>query len=171
VKIRLALPEDAAGLASVHVRVWRTAYRGIIDDTYLQGLSAVDREAAWNKRLADQSMTTILAEEGERPIGFVAGGKSRDSDDPPSTAEIYSIYIENTYSRRGIGSALFQKAVERLKRSGFKDVILWVLSEDASARAFYEKQEMQSKDGKTRQIAIGRQALTEIHYRLSIKEE
>ena len=170
-RIRLAEQTDAAGIASVHVRVWQTANRGIISDTYLQELSVTDRKTGWIKRLDDKSIITLLAEENGKTVGFIAGGKSRDTDDPPSTAEIYSIYIDDTYSRSGIGSALVEQIVERMRRSGFKVVILWVLSANASARVFYEKLKMQSDVGKVRQIVIGGQAHTEVRYRLSIAKE
>jgi ribosomal protein S18 acetylase RimI-like enzyme len=165
-RIRLAEPRDAAPIASVHVRAWQTAYRGIIDDIYLQELSVADRETGWNKRLADNAILTLLAEEDGNTVGFITGGKSRDAGDPPSTAEIYSIYIDPLYSRKGIGSALLQQMVKRLRRLGFKEMMLWVLCQNASARAFYERQMMQSEDGKTRKITIGGQAHTEIRYRL-----
>ena len=169
--IRLAETKDAAGIASVHVKVWQTAYRGMISDTYLQELSVADRETGWNKRLADKSIITLLAEEDGNTVGFITGGKSRDTDNPPSIAEVYSIYINENYWRRGIGSALVGQMVERMRRLGFKEVILWELSANAAARVFYEKLKMQAEDGKVRQIAIGGQAQTEVRYRLSIAKE
>lgn len=170
-RIRLAEPGDAADIAAVHVRVWQTAYRGIIDDAYLQGLSVADRETGWNRRLADASILTLLAEEDGTTVGFVTGGKSRDADDPPSTAEIYSIYVDELRSRKGIGSALLQQMVKRLRRSGFKEVILWVLGENAPAMAFYARHDMHADEGRTRQITIGGQMHIEIRYALRLARE
>ena len=83
-RIRSVKPRDAAPIASVHVRAWQTAYRGIIDHMYLQELSVADQETGWNKRLADNAILTLLAEEDGNTVGFITGGKSRDAGDPPS---------------------------------------------------------------------------------------
>jgi hypothetical protein len=39
IQLRRATPEDAAALAAVEVSCWRAAYRGLIPDAYLDGLS------------------------------------------------------------------------------------------------------------------------------------
>ena len=43
--VRRATPEDAAGVAGVHVRSWQVAYRGLLPDDYLDGLRPEDRMA------------------------------------------------------------------------------------------------------------------------------
>ncbi|EPZ52573.1 hypothetical protein [Alicyclobacillus acidoterrestris] len=37
--IRKAVPDDAAGVAKVHVDSWRTTYREIVNDEFLASLS------------------------------------------------------------------------------------------------------------------------------------
>ncbi|MBV9785789.1 MAG: GNAT family N-acetyltransferase, partial [Acidisphaera sp.] len=39
IAIRRARPADAAAIAAVHVAAWRSAYPGILPDTYLARLS------------------------------------------------------------------------------------------------------------------------------------
>jgi hypothetical protein len=43
VLIRRAEPRDAAGIAHVHVASWRTTYRGIVPDSYLDALDEPER--------------------------------------------------------------------------------------------------------------------------------
>lgn len=48
-KIREASVEDAPAIARVTVDTWKTAYRGIIDDNYLDNLTYEDREKGWRE--------------------------------------------------------------------------------------------------------------------------
>jgi len=169
--MRLAQPRDAARIASLHVEVWQTAYKGIINDNYLKELAVADREVGWKQRLAEESIVTFLAEEGGCVVGFIAGGKSRDEDDQNTTAEIYAIYINRSFSRKGIGAALLRQALERLGQMGFTDIVLWVLQKNIAARSFYEKNRMQPQGGKTRKIMIGGEAHTEIMYSTKVRRD
>ena len=49
--IRAATATDAAAIAGIHVRSWQSAYRGMIDDDILDGLSVAGRTADWTERL------------------------------------------------------------------------------------------------------------------------
>ncbi len=46
---------DAVAIADIHVRSWRTAYRGVMPDAVLDGLSVADRTQQWRRRLAPGS--------------------------------------------------------------------------------------------------------------------
>ena len=46
VSIRAAVGDDAPAIADVHVRAWQAAYRGIIEDEYLDGLSVDEQRAS-----------------------------------------------------------------------------------------------------------------------------
>jgi len=48
VELRDARPDDAMGVAGVHVRSWQTAYRGLLSEEYLNGLRAEDRTAHYD---------------------------------------------------------------------------------------------------------------------------
>ena len=52
--VRAATPADAAAIAGVHVRSWQAAYRGIVPDEVLDGLSLPDREQRWRSILRAQ---------------------------------------------------------------------------------------------------------------------
>ena len=43
VEVRPARPDDAPGVASVHVRSWQVGYRGLLAQDYLDGLRPEDR--------------------------------------------------------------------------------------------------------------------------------
>lgn len=49
--IRLAQVQDAADLGSIHVRAWQKAYRGLLPQKYLDGLSISERQAMWAEEI------------------------------------------------------------------------------------------------------------------------
>ena len=138
--IRDATPEDAAAIAEVHVRSWRSAYRGMIPVEVLDALSVVQRERNWRERLllattADAIPFTLVAE----LAGAVRGFCNVSRLDADAEATIGALYLEPAHLRAGIGSALLATALARLRDAGRDDVVLWVLEENRAARAFYER--------------------------------
>lgn len=71
-RFRLAVPDDAVSVAALHADSWRRHYRGAYSDSFLDNDVAGDRLAVWTERLqaADPSSWTVLAERGERLVGF-----------------------------------------------------------------------------------------------------
>lgn len=160
-KIREAREEDADSIAKVHVDSWRTTYRGIIANTFLEALSYDDREHYWRGLLAQAERTSLLyvAEDGEI-VGFVCGGPARESN-PTYKGEIFAIYIIQEAQRQGIGRQLVAAIVQRLLEQGIDSLLIWVLA-DNSSRAFYEAlggQWVQEKP-----IEIGGVKLREVAY-------
>jgi GNAT superfamily N-acetyltransferase len=138
--IRRAEPREARLIAELHVRAWQAAYRGLLPDELLDGLSVTDREAMWRRKLAIGSRSHVwVAERGERMIGFAAVGPSRDGDTEASVAEVYAIYVEPGVVGTGVGRILFKHAVDFLRGHGYGAAILWVLETNARARRFYER--------------------------------
>ncbi|MBI5268002.1 MAG: GNAT family N-acetyltransferase, partial [candidate division Zixibacteria bacterium] len=50
-RFRIATPADAPAIAELHAASWRTAYRGVLSDTYLDGNIIDERTAVWHSRL------------------------------------------------------------------------------------------------------------------------
>jgi hypothetical protein len=69
-RLRRARQYDARNIAEVHVRAWRGAYKGLVPDEILDGLSVEERERSWRELLSPQE------------------GRSRDDGADESTAEI-----------------------------------------------------------------------------------
>lgn len=69
-KIRRATPEDALAIAHVHVRSWQAAYRGLIDDEFLDALRPEHRVPIYEFGAAAAGETeTIVAEAAGEIIG------------------------------------------------------------------------------------------------------
>ncbi len=131
---------DAPGIADVHVRSWQVAYRGLIDQDFLDRLSHAEHLSMWQHRFeaADPELHVLVAEADGDLIGFSSFGPSRDDDAGVSTAEVYAIYLAPEWFGTGVGRRLFARTVEVLGGLGFRDSTLWVLEVNKEARRFYE---------------------------------
>lgn len=139
--IRRANRDDARAIAEVHVRAWRVAYRGLVSDELLDGLSVEDRESIWLELLSktDASSFTLVAIGGADRIDGLctAATPSRDDDAGERTAEIAATYVDPSRWRSGVGAALMGAALDELRLDGYEEVTLWVFAENDRARSFY----------------------------------
>jgi GNAT superfamily N-acetyltransferase len=136
VTVRAARPEDAHGIAGVHVRTWQAAYRHAFPAEVLDRLSVAGRKATWRERL--DAVTSIwVAVEGEAIIGFAAAGPSRTQED---IAELYAIYVLPDHWGSGAAHELMAAAIGWFREERFTTAILWVLADNPRARRFYERE-------------------------------
>jgi ribosomal protein S18 acetylase RimI-like enzyme len=167
VLIRRAGVDDAERIAEVHISSWRSAYRGLIPDTVLDGLSVEERAAMWRRWMSEEAPPIVwMAEDEEEVVGFVAAGPQ----DPPDegVGEIYAIYLVPDHAGRGLGRALLDRAVDDLRAGGLHEAVLWVLARNRPARRFYERAGWRT-DGATKTEPIGDVAeLEQVRYRLSL---
>lgn len=176
VSIRRTEPRDAPAIARVHVRTWQVAYRGQLPDAFLDGLaSEVDqRTSFWQRSIAEatsRNWTLLVAEEGERVVGFTTFGPSGDQPIDPNVGEVYAIYVDPDTWGKGYGRALFSAAVRGLVDAGFSEATLWVLGTNARARRFYEIAGWVA-DGGAKTEYRGDIALREVRYRRApLKED
>jgi GNAT superfamily N-acetyltransferase len=165
-EIRAATIPDAYGIAEVQVAAWKAAYRGLMPDSVLDGLSVPKREEMWRRIVAEQKFQLLVAEHDGGIIGFVDFGTCRDSGaDPRLTGEILAIYVDPNRWHAGIGQGLLGAALSGLKLAGFNEATLWVLDSNSRARVFYERAGF-SSDGATKSEIIGDNAkIQEVRYR------
>jgi len=166
--VRQASPEDAKAIAAIHVRAWQVAYQGIVPSTVLSSLSVEEREKIWSRNLDRRASKTWVAEEGGQVLGWISAAQSRDEDAPPTTGEVWGIYVDPACWRRGVGQRLWSEAEEYLRASGCSGVTLWVLKENARAIAFYESIGLAIEPGLEKAIAMGGTELLEIRLRKQI---
>lgn len=162
-QIRPATLADVPGIARVHVDSWRTTYRGMVPDDYLDNLSYERRATYWTEELSrpDNPHFAVVAgaDDGEI-VGFASGGPERHGD-PVYTGELYAIYLLAQSQREGGGRALVHAVAARLALAGHPAMLLWVLSGNP-ARRFYERLGGQPLQVKT--LILGGAELEEVAY-------
>jgi len=163
--VRTAHLHDADALADLHVRAWRRAYRGLMPDAFLNGLSVTGRIGLWHEVLDDppRRSAQLLLEDAGRIVGFVlVGGEELEAD--AVRGEVYALYVDPDHWRRGVGSALLAAGCDRLRAAGFGAAVLWVHEGNERARAFYRAAGWDTDGTLRRQEALGIDAL-EVRYR------
>ena len=158
--IRKAKVEDAKGIAKVHVDSWRTTYKGIVPDTFLESLSYEKRELIWEKGITENHVY-IAEDENGQVIGFSTGGKERTGKYEAYTGELYAIYLLKEYQGQGIGRLLFQAVVEDLKDNNFNSMLIWAIEENPAC-LFYEA--LGGKKIEIQDIEIAGKNLSEVAY-------
>jgi GNAT superfamily N-acetyltransferase len=136
--IRIATAADAEAIAQLHAASWRTAYRGIYTDDYLDNYAAEDRRTVWLERFAAPlaRRCTILAEGDGRLEGFIC---VEGAQDPNWGSLIDNLHVAPTLKRSGIGRILMRGGSAWLRaRYASLPVYLWVLEANNDARRFYE---------------------------------
>jgi len=137
--LRSATPDDAATMAAVHIDAWRTAYRGLVPDSFLSALDHGHRTERFRTFLDSGSGETYIVERNGRAIGHLTVGPCRDDDlDERSVGEIWGIYLLPAHWRQGIGTQVCRRAEEMLNARGFGRIVLWVFEGNERARRFYE---------------------------------
>ena len=138
-EVRLATPDDADPLASIHVRTWQAAYRGLIPDETLDSLDVAERAARWREILREFRKDTFVAVDGGVIVGFCSVEPSKDEAEArQGISELTSLYVDPDHWRKGAGRALCDAAIAQAQDRKFRDLILWVLESNHAARAFYE---------------------------------
>jgi ribosomal protein S18 acetylase RimI-like enzyme len=166
--IRPATPADAPQVARVHVDSWRTAYRGLVPQSILDGLSIERRADFWSRRLLVPGETrTWLVEQDGEIVGFVATARPADPEIPAGTAELESIYLLAPSRGLGFGRRLLQHATRDLGERGFASAILWVFTANDRARRFYEAAGWQP-DGTAQMLDFDGTAIEEIRYGIDL---
>jgi ribosomal protein S18 acetylase RimI-like enzyme len=135
--IRPARPEEGPLVAAIRVASWRSAYRGIVPDSFLANMDP--NETQWSKVAAGGQPGTrlLVCEVDGKIVGFACFGAAR----PPCfdySGELHASYFLPEMIGRGHGAATMLEAMDGLKDFGHRDMMLWVIENNAHARRFYE---------------------------------
>ncbi len=137
------------GLA--HVAAWRSAYAGILPETYLAKLSAVREAASYQSGIAARAnghaAFVAIADEADTPegirtppgglvVGFVTGGRSRRPE--LADGEVETLYVLDDWRERGLGRRLMRAMAAHLHALHCRNALVWVLADNPS-RWFYER--------------------------------
>ena len=131
---------DAGQVGEVHVRAWQVAYRGVMPDSYLDGLRAEERADMWRQGVEQSwpGQRDVIECDG-RVVGFAAYGPEHGGDDP-TRGELYAINLHPGRWRQGLGRQLIRHVTSELRRLGFRRAVLWVEATNDRARRFYESE-------------------------------
>jgi len=147
-------------IAHVQVDTWRTAYKGIVPDNFLDRMSYEGAQRNWQWLIDPVSAAAVyVAEDDSRVVGFAAGGVEKGKD--PYKAQLYAIYVLEEFQRKGIGLKLTLPIVQDMKSSGLTSMTAWVLEESPSKQFF---EEIGGARTGSKEKIIGSKSLQEVCY-------
>jgi len=162
ISIHKAKPKDATALGHIQVTSWRSAFRNIASDDYLDNMISVEHQAEdWKEILADSEQVVFVAEMEDRFVGY-AWAHKEDEESIEWDSELISMHILPEYKRQRIGRRLFAAVAKQLQEQGCKSIYLWVLEENHPSRKFYEA--LGGQYAGKHQIELGDRKLTEVAY-------
>lgn len=139
VVIRNVKFEDLRSVADIAIRGWQTAYRGIVDEDYLDNLNI---EENYQKRVKDYKENGfIVAEQDNEVVGFCRYriGNNYKDEYPEVDCELCALYVKPEEKRNGIGKTLVEYVKNEFRKNTLNKMIIWCFKDNYPSRAFYEK--------------------------------
>jgi GNAT superfamily N-acetyltransferase len=139
IELRRATAGDAPAIARVRIDSWRTTYRGLIPDAYLDGMQVDASIAIWDRVLTAGPNTTsvFVAEHADEIVGFASGAMLAEPKHDIN-AELIAIYLRREFQRVGLGRRLVGAVIDAQSAHGATGLLTWVIAGNKAARAFYE---------------------------------
>ena len=135
ITVRPAHGRDAEGIEGVHDAAWREAYRGIIPGVELERMVA-RRGASWWRSAIRRGARINVLDHQDKIAGYASYGRNR-SPWLNQDGEIYELYLLPEFQGLGLGTRLFRATRANAKSAGLRGVVVWALSGNDRALAFY----------------------------------
>lgn len=137
--VRPIVRADASLIAQLHAASWRSAYRGLLSDAFLEREVDAERLGVWNDRAAALSTAEFgfIAEVDGSAAGFIF---MRTAGDPLWGAMLDNLHVLEPFRSQGVGRHLIATAMRALLERGHQgEVWLWVFEPNAPARRVYAR--------------------------------
>ncbi|MEU5012061.1 GNAT family N-acetyltransferase [Streptomyces sp. NPDC021749] len=167
---------DIEAVSAVRVRGWQTAYRGLIPQAYLDGMSVAadaERRRSWFGRRSPE-VVDLVAESAGEVVGWTSVGPARDPDvapgaeelpaPRPTAGELFALYVAPERIGTGVGRALMTAGLDVARQSGYRALYLWVVRGNTRAQRFYERAGF-VPDGAEEAYEVGGSSVPELRYR------
>ena len=138
-KTRIAVAADVPAIARLHAESWRVAYRGMLQDDYLDRTIYAERQALWEERFLSSpaNQYVVVAETAGSVTGFAC---VYGDEDATWGSFLDNLHVEPDQKRKGVGTVLMAKvAAWSLKSWPAAGMYLWVLESNTPAMRFYER--------------------------------
>ncbi|OLT38497.1 GNAT family N-acetyltransferase [Saccharomonospora sp. CUA-673] len=169
--VRIATADDAAAIARIQVRTWRTAYAEALGRATVEALDEDALTAEWAAAVGHAGSSVFVALEGSELVGFCAAGPAPDSDiaaadgtppdDAGSVALISTVLVEPRWGRRGHGGRLFGTAAHALRAGGHTRGVTWTAQSDSASLSFFRSVGW-NPDGTVRTLDTGERTVREL---------
>ena len=136
--IRDVKKEDIPQVASIKINGWKTAYRGIVDDSFLDSFNL---DKVIEKYYTNYTQNKfVVAEYNGEVVGFCRYSYMVFSPDGEGfDCELTALYVKPELKGNGIGKTIINNDKKDMLNNGKTKMILWCLKDNFPSRKFYEK--------------------------------
>lgn len=159
-KIREATASDIDGIAYVHAESWKTTYRGLLSDEFLDQITVEGRRKLWIRNFTSPNPDEVMyvaEDEAGQIIGFANGGARKEPDE--YDAELYALYLLKEHQGKGFGKQLIRSVALNLLEKNYNSFMTWVLAGNPAIH-FYHR--IGGESVTTKEIKIGNELVEEI---------
>jgi GNAT superfamily N-acetyltransferase len=131
--------EDAGVLAHLHASSWRSAYRGLFSDTFLDDGVDAERRGVWTERMETLSSSEFgfIADVDGAPAGFIFVRAAHDRD---WGTMLDNLHVLEPFRSHGVGRRLIATGMQALIEGGHREPVwLWVFEPNTAARRVYAR--------------------------------
>jgi len=107
---RKATIDDVQDISRIRALSWKSAYKGIVPQAYLDELKEDFWVPSFTDRIKNNVLTVQEVMDNGNAVGCISYGKSRDNN-KPDWGEIVSLYLLPQYFGKGFGSKLIETAL------------------------------------------------------------
>ncbi len=165
VVVRPATAADLDGVVATFLACWYDSYEQFLPPDTRELYTVDSATELWRRApTADLIVAEVAGAAGLTGVTDVTGlvdvtgvglrgvlGVARFGADRTDSqrGHVFSLYVHPDSQGLGVGRALLDGAVDRLRQAGYGEATLWVFADNTAARAFYTRQGW-TPDGATR---------------------
>ncbi|MGW3657587.1 N-acetyltransferase family protein [Streptomyces sp. NPDC005151] len=140
--VRAMTEADVPAVSAIRVTGWKAAYVGIVPQSFLDGMTveADTQQRRQHFKRSKEGTTNLVAVDTQgRVVGWACLGPFRGTGTSTNIGELYALYVRPSLTGSGIGRTLLETVHAQAHADGFDFVMLWVLTDNTTARRFYER--------------------------------
>ena len=144
-RIRPGTAEDAPAIGSIDHESTIFTYTGIMPEATLADSSVESATERWAQAIANRDPEAPsrlwLAERAGEVVGYATTSPATDRwlDPPEGAGELTNLYLAPAVIGSGVGSALYDHAINDLIVRGFDPIVIWAFRDNDRGRGFYER--------------------------------
>ena len=166
IQVRPAIERDAAAIAHIQASASQAAFKALFPGEPMPEFDSLKKsQKFWREAIEYSEPQVQVAQDGKTVVGFVGYDRSRDPKTPPTTGEIWAIYVLPSHWGQGVGLALWDAAREGLIEEGCKKVSAWVPLGYARALRFHDMAGFKREMTSIKTVHMGAVKVEEIRFK------